>query len=103
MTYSRFHVPLTEKSFDHLIVVYVICVYVTYQCPEIRPRVEEGQRRVAHPLAAGSPPAPRVRSSQADRYALGRRVEIQRGFALPVALPAGKARLDRRPLGGEGW
>src|SRR5262249_43553348 len=49
-----------------------------------------------------SPPS-WLRTPQVDRDALGRRAEVQRRFALSTALPVGKARLDRRPVGGEGW
>src|SRR5215475_5953780 len=80
---------------------YVICCYVNYQFSKIRPRVEEGRRRIARPVFVGGPPAPWLRSPQVDRGALGRRAEVQRRLALSPALPAGKARLDRRPLGGE--
>src|SRR5262249_62256202 len=75
--------------------------YVKYQFTEIRPRVEEGRRRIARPISVGGPPAPWLRTPQVDRDALGRRAEVQRRLALSPALPAGKARLDRRPLGGE--
>src|SRR5215467_978549 len=80
---------------------YVIYCYVNYQFSKIRPRVEEGRRRIARPIFAGGPPASWLRSPQVDRDALGRRAEVQRRLALSPAIPAGKARLDRRPLGGE--
>src|SRR5215475_9932869 len=80
---------------------YVICCYVNYQFSKIRPRVEEGRRRIARPISVGGPPAPWLRSPQVDRGALGRRAEVQRRLALSPAIPTGKSRLDRRPLGGE--
>src|SRR5215467_14288502 len=80
---------------------YVICCYAKYECSKIRARVEEGRRRIARPIFVGGPPAPWLRSPQVDRDALGRRAEVQRRLALSLAIPAGKARLDRRPLGGE--
>src|SRR5215468_5025157 len=82
-------------------VCYVIYCYVNYQFSKIRPRVEEGRRRIARPVFVGGPPAPWLRGPQVDRGALGRRAEVQRRLALSPALSAGKARLDRRPLGGE--
>src|SRR5499433_953141 len=80
---------------------YVIYCYVNYQFSKIRPRIEEGRRRIARPVFVGGPPAPWLRSPQVDRDVLGWRAEVQRRLALSPALPAGKARLDRRPLGGE--
>src|SRR4029434_8090583 len=80
---------------------YVIYCYDNYEFSKIRPRVEEGRRRIARPVFVGGPPAPWLRGPQVDRGALGRRAEVQRRLALSPALPAGKARLDRRPLGGE--
>src|SRR5215813_13610758 len=83
------------------IACYVICCYVNYQFSKIRPRVEEGRRRIARPVFVGGPPAPWLRGPQVNRGALGRRAEVQRRLALSPALSAGKARLDRRPVGGE--
>src|SRR5215475_2895339 len=80
---------------------YVIYCYANYQFSKIRPRVEEGRRRIARPIIVGGPPTPWLRSPQVDRGALERRAEVQRRLALSPAIPAGKARLDRRPLGGE--
>src|SRR5215471_17306036 len=81
---------------------YVIYCYVNYRLSKIRARVEEGRRRIARPVSVRGPPAPWLRTPQADRDALGRRAEIQRRLALSTVIPPGKARLDRRPLGGEG-
>src|SRR5215510_10243794 len=81
---------------------YVIYCYVNYQFSKIRPRVEEGRRRIARPVFVGGPPATWLRSPQVDRGALGRRAEVQRRLAISTALPTGEAPLDRRPLGGEG-
>src|SRR5215510_12383399 len=80
---------------------YVIYCYVNYQFSKIRPRVEEGQRRIARPVFVGGPPAPWLRGPQVNRGAFGRSAEVQRRLALSPALSAGKAGLDRRPLGGE--
>src|SRR5215467_915551 len=44
---------------------------------------------------------PWLRTPEVDRDALGRRAEVQRRLALSPAIPAGKARLDRRPAGGK--
>src|SRR5262245_12680472 len=76
-------------------------LYEVYTFTDARPRDEKRQRRIAHPLARGNQCPPRVRNRQTDRSAFQRRAEIQSGIVIPLALPAGKTWLDRRPLGGK--
>src|SRR5262249_22805306 len=68
---------------------------------QARPRDEKGQRGIRHPRAGGNRGPPRVRNRQTDRSAFQRRAEIQSGVVIPIALSAGKTRLDRGPLGGK--
>src|SRR5690348_10200742 len=72
-----------------------ICDYNAYR------RAEKGERGVSRPVAARRRAPPRVRAPEADRIAIEGCAHLPRRHALSVAVPDGRARLDRRTMGGE--
>ncbi len=67
----------------------------------MQPELKKGTAEVLILSLLEDRSAPRLRTREADREAVGRRAGISRGVALPHAVPVGTARMDRRPLAGK--